>query len=101
MSVQASHVGFFFQCRLSDTHNALTKGYKYNYKNKSTLDSYRHLSEFPTNLEITHELSIAESQALNLASFVGIEGHVALQPQINLNLESTEENEGMLSFFKH
>ena len=79
----------------------MTIGYKYNYENQSTLGNYRHLSEFLTNLEITQELSIAESQALKLASFVGIEGHVALQPQINLNIESTEETEGMFSFFKH
>ena len=35
-------------------------------------DSYEHLAKFPTNIQITHELAVAESQARQLAEFAGL-----------------------------
>ncbi|KAI7944157.1 hypothetical protein MJO28_011685 [Puccinia striiformis f. sp. tritici] len=51
----------------------LQSGYKYNFTNKLVADSYEHLAHFPSNLEITHELAVAKSQARKIAMFAGID----------------------------
>jgi hypothetical protein len=48
-------------------------GYKYNFANELVADSYKHLSQFPSNPEITHELAVAETQAQKIALFAGID----------------------------
>ncbi|KAA1107763.1 hypothetical protein PGTUg99_014666 [Puccinia graminis f. sp. tritici] len=51
----------------------LRSGYKYNFTNELAADKYDHLANFPTHLEITHELAVAESQARKIALFAGID----------------------------
>ncbi|KAA1102950.1 hypothetical protein PGT21_001060 [Puccinia graminis f. sp. tritici] len=47
-------------------------GYKYNFANEKMAESYGHLAKFPTNIQITRELAIAESRAHELAKFAGM-----------------------------
>ncbi|PLW21867.1 hypothetical protein PCANC_03352 [Puccinia coronata f. sp. avenae] len=59
----------------------LQSGYKYNFANEKMAESYQHLANFPSDLEITHELAVAESQARKIALFVGINPiFLTLQP---------------------
>jgi hypothetical protein len=51
----------------------ISSGYKYNFTNELEADSYQHLANFPSNVEITHELAVAESQAQKIALFAGID----------------------------
>jgi hypothetical protein len=56
-------------------------GYKYNFANEKMAESYQHLANFPSDLEITHELAVAESQARKIALFAGINPiFLTLQP---------------------
>ncbi|KAA1122302.1 hypothetical protein PGTUg99_036437 [Puccinia graminis f. sp. tritici] len=50
----------------------LRSGYKYNFTNELVAEDYKELAVFPTNLEITHELAVAESQAQKIGLFAGI-----------------------------
>ncbi|KAA1138130.1 hypothetical protein PGTUg99_002899 [Puccinia graminis f. sp. tritici] len=53
-------------------HIKLSQSYKYNFANEKMAESYVHLAKFPTNIQITRELSIAESRAHELAEFAGM-----------------------------
>jgi hypothetical protein len=73
-------------------------GYKYNFTNELVDDSYEHLVYFPTNLEITHELAVAESQARKIASFAGIDSSffttLPSSFQDGISNDDEDENEG-------
>ncbi|PLW51201.1 hypothetical protein PCANC_11432 [Puccinia coronata f. sp. avenae] len=59
----------------------LQSGYKYNFTNKKSAESYQHLAVFPSDLEITHELAVAESQARKIALFAGIDPSIINKTQ--------------------
>jgi hypothetical protein len=68
-------------------------------------DSYEHLASFPTNLEITHELAVAESQAQKIASFAGIDPRFftyQVSPPLNsIPGDDEDANEGQFKDHQH
>ncbi|PLW42688.1 hypothetical protein PCASD_08506 [Puccinia coronata f. sp. avenae] len=80
----------------------LRSGYKYNFANELLPENYEHLAQFPTNIEITHELAVAESQARKIATFAGINSSYSLtkipsltQTPVKDEGNDTHESEGV------
>jgi hypothetical protein len=96
-----THFHFNFSCfYIFGVPENFLAGYKYNFTNKLVDDSYEHLLCFPSNLEITHELAVAESQARKIALFAGIDPSIFTAPLPSPNVTPTDDddaNEGKCS----
>jgi hypothetical protein len=73
--------------------DSFSTGYKYNFTNELVANSYEHLAHFPTNLEITHKLAVAESLARKISMFAGIDPTFFAAPPLPSPNETPSDDE--------